>query len=141
MGFVQVTTQLLVAILLILDNQLGAGDFSAKSIIACLHFVKLIAKISMLADQFFLGAFGSTMPLALACERPAMLFLNYETHEWCFDEPPPVVSARTDEEVFDGLCRIHGDRDWTQQLVVDGLRWYDTYHSNWKIASIRAMAG
>jgi glycosyltransferase involved in cell wall biosynthesis len=49
----------------------------------------------LLADQFFLGAFGSTMPKALLHGCPAMLYLDESRHRWCFPEMPPVINACT----------------------------------------------
>ena len=94
---------------------------------------KMIAHIracDMLADQFFLGAFGSTMPKALLHGRPAMLYLDCERHKWCFPEMPPVINARDDQQVFDGLVRLYRDGDYRRQLIDDGLAWYRKYHSN-----------
>jgi hypothetical protein len=84
----------------------------------------------MLADQFFLGAFGSTMPKALLHGRPAMLYLDCERHKWCFPQMPPVINARDDQQVFDGLVRVYRDADCRHQLIADGLAWYHKYHSN-----------
>ncbi len=92
--------------------------------------IRYIHATDLLADQFYLGAFGSTMPKALACGRPAMLYLNEEIHNWCFDEMPPVINTRTDREVFEGLKKLYADKAWRHQLVEDGKTWYRKYHSN-----------
>jgi hypothetical protein len=87
----------------------------------------------VLADQFFLGAWGSTMPRALYFGTPAMLYVNESIHRWCFPEMPPVVNTRTSEEVYTGLCRLL-DASYRSDLTARGRAWYDTYHSNRVIA-------
>jgi len=96
--------------------------------------VRYIHATDLLADQFFLGAFGSTMPKALACGKPAMLYLNENLHEWCFPEMPPVINAATDAEVFMGLVRCHGKMDEKHSPEVL-QRWYRKYHSNEVVAN------
>ncbi|MDQ7824718.1 MAG: glycosyltransferase [Candidatus Eremiobacteraeota bacterium] len=91
--------------------------------------VRHIKATDALADQFFLGAFGSTMPKALACGRPALLALNEDLHRWCFSEMPPVVNAWTPQEVFEGLRRLYQDKEWTAGIIEKGLGWYARYHS------------
>jgi len=88
----------------------------------------------LLADQFFLGAFGSTMPKALLHGCPAMLYLDESRHRWCFPEMPPVVNAGTPEEVFEGLARLYREPDYAHDLAARGREWYAKYHSNHVIA-------
>jgi glycosyltransferase involved in cell wall biosynthesis len=96
--------------------------------------VRYIRACDLLADQFYLGAFGSTMPKALYHETPSMLYLDEARHNWCFPEMPPVINTKTSEDVFEGLTRLYQDADYRQTLIRDGRRWYDTYHSNEVIA-------
>jgi len=94
------------------------------------NIVRYIYATDLLADQFYLGAFGSTMPKALVCGKPAMLYLNFDIHKWCFDEMPPVINAKTEEEVFKGLTKAYTNKEWISQLAEDGKIWYEKYHSN-----------
>jgi hypothetical protein len=94
------------------------------------RMVQYLRACDLLADQFFLGAFGSTMPKALLHGRPAMLYLDEERHRWCFPEMPPVVNARTPEEVCQGLVRLHADPGFGAAQACRGREWYRAYHSN-----------
>ncbi len=96
--------------------------------------IRYVQACDLLADQFFLGAFGSTMPKALLHGCPAMLYLDEERHRWCFPEMPPVVNARTPEQVFEGLVRLYRDPEYAQDLIRQGRAWYAKYHSNAVIA-------
>lgn len=92
--------------------------------------IRYIQATEMLADQFYLGAFGSTLPKALACAKPAMLYLDVSKHEWCFPEMPPVCNVKTSEEVFQDLSKIYLDKNWSDHLCKAGREWYERYHSN-----------
>jgi hypothetical protein len=95
-----------------------------------LRMVEMIRASDLLADQFFLGAFGSTMPKALLHECPAMLYLDEARHQWCFPELPPVLNARTPSEVTEGMLRLYREPEYARQLAADGRRWYRDYHSS-----------
>ncbi len=94
------------------------------------NMTRFIDASDVVADQFYLGAFGGIMPKALGIGKPCLLYLNEDMHRWCFPELPPIINARTPEEVFDGLKRAYEDRNWLQQLSELGQQWYDAYHSN-----------
>lgn len=94
------------------------------------NMARYIDACDLLADQFFLGAFGSTMPRALALGKPAMIYLDEEIHRWCFSEMPPVMNARTPEQVYEGLKRALEHPDWLADLARQGQGWYQKYHSN-----------
>lgn len=94
------------------------------------RMVRYIHATDLLADQFYLGAFGSTMPKALACGKPVMLYLNFDIHKWCFDEMPPVINARTEQEVFEELTKAYTNKEWVSKIAEEGKSWYRRYHSN-----------
>ena len=118
-------------------EELGVGDrVMWISPLPNRKMIRYIRATEMLADQFYLGAFGSTMPKALACKKPAMLYLNTELHEWCFSEMPPVLNTKTEDEVFDSLAKLYKDKQWRNELCTKGKAWYDKYHSNQVIKDV-----
>ncbi len=94
------------------------------------NMARYIDACDLLADQFFLGAFGSTMPRALALGKPAMIYLDEEIHRWCFPEMPPIINARTPDQVYEGVRHAIEDPNWLANLARDGQHWYQKYHSN-----------
>jgi glycosyltransferase involved in cell wall biosynthesis len=88
-----------------------------------------IKACDVLADQFFLGAWGSTMPRALYLGTPAIIYVNESIHRWCFSEMPPIVNADSSDTVHAGLCRL-ADEGCRRELGAAGRAWYDQYHSN-----------
>jgi len=95
-----------------------------------------ITACDVVADQFFLGAFGTTMPKALMCGRPALIYLNAEMHRWCFPQAPPVVNVRTSEEIFEGLCRLHGETAYRTSIQELGTEWYWRWHSSDRVMNM-----
>ena len=99
-----------------------------------LKMANYIRACNVVADQFYLGAFGSTLPKALFHGTPAMLYVNERIHRWCFPEMPPVMNTQTPEEVFLELSKLYKNPAYLKDLVEKGKRWYDQYHSNEVIA-------
>jgi hypothetical protein len=104
------------------------------------RMVRYIGASDLVADQFYLGAFGSIMPKALLHRCPSMLYLDENRHQWCFPEMPPVVNARTPEEVLAGLTRLYKDPAYRADLIRRGRDWYTKYHSNRVIADTFTLA-
>lgn len=108
------------------------------------HMIDMVCASDVLADQFFLGAFGSTTPKALACGRPVLLYLNASIHEWCFSELPPVVNVHTADEIYAGLEQLYRDKVYYQNVCDEGRKWYSRWHSRQivmnKLASVYARA-
>lgn len=94
------------------------------------QMMQMIIASDAVADQFFLGAFGSTMPKALACGKPALLYLNVKMHQWCFSEMPPVVNVQSEQQIFEGLSRMYQDRSYYLELCAAGKAWYEKWHSS-----------
>lgn len=100
---------------------------------------RYIDACDVVADQFYLGAFGSIMPKALGMGRAALIYLNEALHRWCLPELPPVINARDKNQVSDGLAQAYEDRAWLADLSQRGQHWYRKYHSNAVIeAQLRA---
>lgn len=90
----------------------------------------------VIADQFYLGAFGSTMPKALLNSKPCLIYLNESQHQWCLDEMPPILNASTAFGIFKHLKAIYEDPELKIKIGKASKAWYDAYHSNKVIAEI-----
>jgi hypothetical protein len=88
----------------------------------------------VVADQFWLGAFGSLTPKAMRLARPVLLNLNEERHRWCFPELPPVLNSRTSAEVSANLEWCWRDRAAMREFGASAAAWYRRHHSNDVIA-------
>jgi glycosyltransferase involved in cell wall biosynthesis len=91
---------------------------------------RYMAAVEVVADQFYLGAFGAITPRALCLGTPALLHLDGEGHRWAFDQLPPVMNACVPQEIADLLMRGYDDRGWLADLGERGRAWYGRFHSN-----------
>lgn len=93
-------------------------------------FVRYILATDLVADQFYLGAFGSIPGKAMACGKPVLLNLNEDIHRWCFPEMPPVLNTKTDVEVFGALSKLYQDKVYRSEIEERGIEWYEKFHSS-----------
>jgi glycosyltransferase involved in cell wall biosynthesis len=87
-------------------------------------------------DQFNIGTFGLTTPEAMACARPVMVYFDAKLHEWCYEEMPPILSARSLDEIYQGLFGLVRDSDLRERLGRQGREWFLKYHSGERIADL-----
>lgn len=91
---------------------------------------RYMSACDVVADQFYLGAFGAITPRALFLGTPALLHLDVDAHRWCFPEPPPVLNAAHGPQIAELLLRGYDDREWLAGLGQRGREWYLRFHSN-----------
>ncbi|UCG45251.1 MAG: glycosyltransferase family 4 protein [Candidatus Bathyarchaeota archaeon] len=63
------------------------------------------SEVDVVFDQFVLGSGGTTCYEAMACEVPVVIHLN-EWNRECFGEMPPVVEARTIEDIYEAMVLL-----------------------------------
>jgi glycosyltransferase involved in cell wall biosynthesis len=91
--------------------------------------IRHIKASDLVADQFYLGAFGSITPKALMCGKVTMLRLDEEIHEWAFSEPPPVLNTGNDDDVFEKLKLHYTNKAFRMKLEEASRNWYQNFHS------------
>lgn len=80
-------------------------------------------------DQFQLGVFGFVTCKAMASGVPVITSYDEEHHEWCFEEHPPLLRARTEQDIFDALRMLSQDRSRIREIGAASRRWVERYHS------------
>lgn len=89
-------------------------------------------------DQFSetVGSFGACTVEALASGVPVISYLDWDRHEWCareqpvLPERPPVLSARTCDEVYESLCWLASHPPTLRaQIGQNGRAWVERWHS------------
>lgn len=120
-----------------LIEALGVGDRIVWT--PPLNKMKLIEYYNaadVVLDQFTIGTFGTVTPEAMACGKPVMLYFAREVHEWCYGEMPPVVSARTEEQIFAGLMELLGSPGHRTAVGHASREWIEKYHG-WELVADR----
>jgi glycosyltransferase involved in cell wall biosynthesis len=87
-------------------------------------------------DQFLIGTFGAVAPEAMACGTPVVMAFDSEIHRWCFSELPPVVDARTPEQIYSALRRLAEDDGERARLGQLGREWIERHHG-WRLVADR----
>jgi glycosyltransferase involved in cell wall biosynthesis len=90
-------------------------------------------------DQFLIGTFGAVAPEAMACARPVVMAFDPSLHAWCFPTLPPVVDARTPEQIYVELSRLAANEDERLALGQAGRDWVEGHHG-WRVAVERQIA-
>jgi len=89
-------------------------------------------------DQFTLGVFGTVTPEAMACEKPVVLYFNRAVHEWCYAEMPPVISAKSEEEIFERLMELSKDPGYRAAVGQASREWIVKHHG-WELVADRQI--
>ena len=80
-------------------------------------------------DQFVLGCFGTTTPEGLACAKPVLVSYDYELHEWCFPEAPPVLHCSDPDEIEGQLTYLLCNPQKALEIGKASQVWFEKYHS------------
>jgi len=90
-------------------------------------------------DQFMIGTFGTVTPEAMACGKPVILYFDREVHEWCYSDMPPVVSAGTENEIFERLMELCRDRARRMMIGQAARAWVEKFHG-WELVADRQIS-
>jgi glycosyltransferase involved in cell wall biosynthesis len=78
-------------------------------------------------DQMTLPHFDATVPQALAADVPVVMSYRSESTEWIVDEPAPILSAFTEDEIADAV-ETAVDPAWRSAFSVRARDWIDREH-------------
>jgi glycosyltransferase involved in cell wall biosynthesis len=85
-------------------------------------------------DQFVIGTFGTVTPEAMATATPVIIHFDPEIHRWCYETMPPVVRARTTDEICERLVELY-DPVRRRAIGEAGRDWICEYHGRELVAS------
>ncbi len=91
------------------------------------YLVEWINKATVVADQFTLGSSGTAGLEAMACGKPLIIYLSKRHFDRLYPEFPPVLNARTDDEILQAL-NVCTDRKAREELGRKSREWVSKYH-------------
>lgn len=93
-----------------------------------LRLIDAYRSADVVLDQFLIGTFGAVAPEAMACGRPVVMAFDPAIHAWCLPELPPVIDARTPEQIYAELRRLAADEGAREAVGRRGRDWIEAHH-------------
>lgn len=123
-----------------LIQELGVGDRVVWTPpLNKMRLIEYYNAADLILDQFTIGTFGTVTPEAMACEKPVLLHFDRQVHEWCYAEMPPVISARTEDQIFRQLIELCADHARRKAIGQSSREWIVKYHG-WELVADRQLA-
>lgn len=87
----------------------------------------------IIADQFGVGSMGSIALESMIYEKSLITYIDKNAHKKSYGSIPPIISAKSSEEIFDGLMELK-DKSKRKAMGKELNLWFKTYHSAEKIS-------
>ena len=87
----------------------------------------------VVADQFDMGAFGTTGLEAMSCGKPLMIHIDRDWAGRCYSAPPPVLYARSEDEILQRM-RETADARLRADMGRQAREWIIDQHQGSKLA-------
>lgn len=81
----------------------------------------------VVADQFSAGGFGLIGLEAMSCGRPVLVDADVETMNLCYEEFPPVLNCRTEDEIYQQL-KLALNLEYREEIGQRARQWIMKYH-------------
>ena len=81
----------------------------------------------VVVDQFDVGVLGGVAIEAMAMAKPVLTYLHEQCLNVVYAEHPPVLTAHTEEDIYQQLMR-YSDRNELRQIGIEAKRWVYQNH-------------
>jgi glycosyltransferase involved in cell wall biosynthesis len=112
------------------------GISNSTTFLPEMHKRELVRHFQMadvVVDQFEVGAFGFTGLEVMACAKPVLIYLKNECVDQCYPERPPVLNARTEEQIYQQIILVSG-KVFRDELGLKAREWILKYHDGRQVA-------
>jgi len=92
----------------------------------------------IVADQFTYGFYGISALEAMSVGRPVLVHLQPHCLEGFGIDSPPVVSARSEDEIYRALVQLAGDRVQAEEVGARARGWVIRHH-RWEAVTERFL--
>lgn len=90
---------------------------------------QIYASADVIVDQFIAGSLGLIGQEAMASEKPLISYVNTELHQKIYGDVPPILNAKTENEVYDFLVQLSSDVDMRHKIGKESRKWLLKYHN------------
>src|SRR5438128_2430023 len=91
----------------------------------------------VIVDQFDIGSPGVGALEAMACAKPVMIHLKDDCVAACYPEYPPVLKARTEDEIY-AQIKLAVNPIYREEIARKAREWILRYH-DWNIVGDRMI--
>lgn len=88
----------------------------------------------IVADQFDIGAFGTTTLEAMACSKPVLVYVDVDCADQCYSDRPPVLNARSEDDILKALQQSV-DGAFRDELGKQARDWVVRHHDASSVAA------
>jgi glycosyltransferase involved in cell wall biosynthesis len=114
-----------------LIDELGVADrFTWKPHLSRDELVESYLQADVVVDQFDVGGIGAIAIEAMYLGKPVMIYINEASHGVSTPDPPPVLNARTEEEIYAQIKRC-AEPEFLASLGERARAWVKL-HYDWK---------
>jgi glycosyltransferase involved in cell wall biosynthesis len=87
-----------------------------------------MGRSDLLVDQFNSGSFTRMAIEAFKFGIPILINIDEEIHKELHGESPPVVNAKTSDEIYNELRELSNSKDKLQRIANDAKIWYEKHY-------------
>lgn len=89
---------------------------------------QIYANADVVVDQFIAGSLGLIGQEAMASEKPLISYVNTELYQKIYGDKPPILNAKTENEVHDFLVQLSSDTSIRHKIGNESRRWLLKHH-------------
>lgn len=86
-------------------------------------------KADVVVDQFNVGTTGLIGQEAMASGKPLIQYVDEELYKKFYQEAPPILDARNENQVYTRLCELYNDQNLGKKIGLQSRDWLIKHHN------------